>query len=41
MELAKFEPIDKILIPKEIYQEGFVVGRCNGETHNGRSKCSC
>ena len=25
MELAKFEPIDTILLPKELYQEGFIV----------------
>lgn len=25
MELAKFEPINTIMLPKELYQEGFVV----------------
>ena len=32
MELAKFEPIDNILIPKEIYQEGFVVLKNKGDS---------
>lgn len=32
MELAKFEPIDTILIPKELYTEGFVVIQNRGDS---------
>ena len=32
MELAKFEPIDNILIPKEVYQEGFIVVQNKGDS---------
>jgi SOS-response transcriptional repressor LexA len=32
MELAKFEPIDTILVPKELYQTGFVVIQNRGDS---------
>ena len=32
MQLAKFESINSILIPKEIYQEGFVVVQNKGDS---------
>lgn len=32
MQLAKFEPIDTILIPKELYQEGFIVINNKGDS---------
>jgi len=32
MELAKFEPIDTIMLPRELHREGFVVIHNRGDS---------